>query len=630
MRIHLIIGCWLLVWVASSGALHAQNYTAATIPATLRENADAVIRQRTTEVWVTSPESSRIRHHSIVTVLRSNASDELKFVVCFGKKAKFSDLKVILYDANGKAIKQYKEKDFEDVVYTDQVTMKTDYKCKRLEVTPPTLPVTAEIMYEIESNSFVSFPDFSAYNHFNRSLEHAEYIIRHPATYPIRHLSLRGAPEAEQLDGGLKWTYKSLPALVAEPMCPPIEALTPEVMIAPTLINVDDHPGNISDWQQMGAWEWGLLQGRDQLPPATVLKIKELVAPINDPVERICAVYGYMQQRTRYVSIQLGIGGWQPFTAAEVDATGYGDCKALTNYTRALLAAADVPSYYASVYGGRQQKQRYHDFCSFGQDNHVILCVPVPNQDTLWLECTSQQQPCTSQGRFTSNRTAILVTGQGGQVVPTRHYDAADNREDRQINIQLQPDGSATGHLTVHAHELASEDWEGFLHIKSTDAANHVAEIFPIKDAKPGTFSHKMEVRPHVVSVFEADFAYSRLASTQAGMLIFPVCPLDPIKSPANVKNRQYDVVTGWGYTEADQFTYNIPAGKTVDFLPPALSIDSPFGTYKRTCTSADQTFKVERTLVWRGGQYAPAQWKDLLAFIKQVNAADAEKVVLK
>ena len=59
-----------------------------------------------------------------------------------------------------------------------------------------------------------------------------------------------------------------------------------------------------------------------------------------------------MQSRTRYASIQLGIGGYKPAPAMEVSEKGYGDCKGLTNYMSALLKEAGITSYYTWVKSG--------------------------------------------------------------------------------------------------------------------------------------------------------------------------------------------------------------------------------------------------------------------------------------
>ena len=74
---------------------------------------------------------------------------------------------------------------------------------------------------------------------------------------------------------------------------------------------------------------------RQDVPLETAAYIKEITGNISDPKAKAQKIYEYMQHKTHYVSIQIGIGGYQPFTASEVDKDGYGDCKALCNYTRA-------------------------------------------------------------------------------------------------------------------------------------------------------------------------------------------------------------------------------------------------------------------------------------------------------
>ena len=77
--------------------------------------------------------------------------------------------------------------------------------------------------------------------------------------------------------------------------------------------------------------------------------------------------------------------------ASDVDKLGYGDCKALTNYTKTLLDAVDVESYYTVVYGGKRIRNIDKEF-SATEGNHVILCLPN-EEDYIWLECTSQKTP---------------------------------------------------------------------------------------------------------------------------------------------------------------------------------------------------------------------------------------------
>ena len=89
-----------------------------------------------------------------------------------------------------------------------------------------------------------------------------------------------------------------------------------------------------------------------------------------------------MQNKTRYVSIQLGIGGYQPFEASVVDKTGYGDCKALSNYMLSMLETIGIKGHYALIMAGQNSPELEEDFPS-SQFNHAIVAVPN-GADTLW------------------------------------------------------------------------------------------------------------------------------------------------------------------------------------------------------------------------------------------------------
>ena len=63
---------------------------------------------------------------------------------------------------------------------------------------------------------------------------------------------------------------------------------------------------------------------------------------MNNDTDKISALYKYMQDKVRYVSVQVGIGGWQPIEAETVDRLSCGDCKALANYMESLLDVAGI------------------------------------------------------------------------------------------------------------------------------------------------------------------------------------------------------------------------------------------------------------------------------------------------
>lgn len=128
---------------------------------------------------------------------------------------------------------------------------------------------------------------------------------------------------------------------------------------------------------RMAFGNMSLLKIAMYLPSLAREKIKELVKDATNDREKVKILYDYLGQSTRYVSIQLGIGGYQPLFASEVFKTGFGDCKALSNYLKAMLSVVGIPSYYAGIKADGTEKRLYPDFPNFNQMNHVILQVPL-------------------------------------------------------------------------------------------------------------------------------------------------------------------------------------------------------------------------------------------------------------
>ena len=133
--------------------------------------------------------------------------------------------------------------------------------------------------------------------------------------------------------------------------------------------------------------------------------------------------------------------------ANDVDRLGYGDCKALSNYTRALLNAVDVPSYNTLLYGDRNKHDIQSDFVSM-QGNHMILSIPN-GENYVFLECTSQDNPFGYQANFTDDRNVLVMKPDGGEIVRTKKYENKDNSQNNKGSYSLSETGDFSGKITM-------------------------------------------------------------------------------------------------------------------------------------------------------------------------------------
>jgi len=352
---------------------------------------------------------------------------------------------------------------------------------------------------------------------------------------------------------------------------------------------------------------------------------------VEDPLERAKIVYKFMQDKTRYISVQVGIGGWKPMDAMDVDKLGYADCKGLTNYTKALLDAVDVPSYYTVVWGDSEIKNIDKDF-SVTEGNHVILCLPN-NDENIFLECTSQTVPFGYTAGFTDDRDVLLVTPEGGKIVHTKTYTAKDNLQQTTAEIAITEEGNISADVTMVSEGIRYRQHNGIATKKLKDQKlvymqdywDDINEM-EIKDIKLTNNKEKVQFTEAV------KFTASNYGKISAKRLIFKPNILDKSTYiPRKNSNRKSDIKVYRGTTSIADYKLKIPENTIVEALPKPVEISTKFGIYKFKVTQAeDQQLHVKRELILNKGTFAAADYNEFRNFKKAIVKSDRTKVVLK
>jgi hypothetical protein len=426
------------------------------------------------------------------------------------------------------------------------------------------------------------------------------------------------------------WQVSNLAARERIPFQPPLAEISPTVFTAPDEFEFEGYKGNMASWQSFGKWFSQLNAGRDKLPDATVAKLKALVAGAPDEVTRIQQLYQHLQANTRYVSIQLGIGGFQPFEASYVDSKGYGDCKALSNYMHAMLKAVGINSYYALVRAGGDEPDIQVDFPS-NQFNHVILCVPLA-QDSVWLECTSQTESWGYSGSFTGNRHALLIPPEGGRLVKTPVYRADANRQKRLAQVQLDAAGNARAEVETTYSGLQQDEVSQLIYLGTDEQKKWLYQQvkIPSFSIEKFNFDRKKGRVPEVRERLALQI--SKCASSLSGKRLFlsPNLMNQMATIPPKVDNRSLEVVRTYDYLDTDVIRYQLPAGTfQVEFLPQPQTIQSRFGEYSCSVKIEQQVITYPRSLKMNQGRFPAATYPELLDFYRRISKADKMQVVL-
>lgn len=624
-----------LILMLSVGQLSvAQDvYTSASIPGALTENADAVVRLDRTEIIISGRRTMKIRKHRIVTVLNEKGIDDANAGAYLDKSTDVNNIEALIYNASGQQIKKIKRKDFREVSVSEGSEV-SDGKSLYLDYTPIQYPFTIDFTSEITTSNTAFIPMWAPVDDLYASVEKSEVVISVSADLGFRYKDYNFGQgiELEKKEEGntLLLSASNIPALKNEEYSPSFHKMLPHAIFGLEKFHLEGVDGEAIDWQNFGGWMYeNLLEGTDELPVETQDKIKNLVGNEQDPLKKARIVYEYMQSKTRYISIQLGIGGWKPMRAKDVDRLGYGDCKALTNYTRALLKAVGVDSYYAVVYAGPEKRDLLADFVSM-QGNHVILAIPI-GDDITWLECTNQAAPFGFQGKFTDDRMALLVKPGKGELVRTHVYTTDQNTQVCKGVYTISDSGSIVGSVMITSRGTQYDN-KYFLESSSPDDLDkfYKSAFGSVNNLK----LKKMEVKnDRQGKEFSEEIALEAesYCNKSGNRMMFAVNAFNQYNNiPQRYRSRQNPFEIKRGFCDTDEITINLPAGFSVEAKPENVTISDKFGEYKAEyvmVSPAQMLYK--RSLTVKDGSYPGAEYENYRLFREKIARNDGAKIVL-
>lgn len=610
------------------------TYEAATIPKDLLPYASAVVRKM--EVVTEVKDLNNTFHHvkEVVTVLNKNGDGNADIVVWYNKSNRIKYIRGIVYDEFGKPTNKFSDKNFSDYSAASDASLFEDSRVKHFKPAVVNYPYTVEYEYEVLSKQSLNFDDWSPNEATGTAVEHSSYQFICKPDFNIRYKEMNYGGKVNNTPvTGLKsylWEANSLKARRGEPYSPDPEQYQTVVKVAPEQFSYEGYSGAFTNWNELGKWVYDkLLTGRTALLPPTVAYMHSLTDTIKNPKDKAKAIYEYMQRKSRYISVQIGIGGYQPFTATDVDRVSYGDCKGLVNYTQALLKAVNIPSYYCVVQAGNLKKSLLPDFASMAQGNHIILCLPFRN-DTTWLECTSKDIPFGYLGNFTDDRLVLACTAEGGKLLHTPKYTSELSKQIRKANVTLKEDGQLDGSMNT--------TFEGWQYENRPNVPGDVSD--EIKNAKKRYEINNLEIETLVlkpvksvnpVNHEEMKFSARDYASISTGKYFFMANLANRNTNvPREVRNRTTSVYINRGYTDVDEITYQVPAGYHMDNIPLHVNINKPFGHYTASATMNDKNEIVyKRKLEMIDGTYPVDNYAELVSFYQQVADADDYKIAL-
>ncbi|MEC4004688.1 DUF3857 domain-containing protein [Flavobacterium sp. SUN052] len=628
----LVVGILFLLF---STSVTAQNleYSSILIPDNLKENANSIVRLQSIDIAILSQNAIEIKTKKVITVLNSKGLSNVDAKEYYSKSEKITSIQAIIYNAFGREIKKIKKSDFKDQSIADGFSILTDGRILFLDYTPTDYPFTVVFESETKSSNTAFIPSWVPIDDYFESVQKSEINIHFPSDLGFKYKEInfegRNIKKKEQ-PNLITFTAEDIAAEKPEDYSPSSSKILPLVKFGLEKFYLEGVEGNAKTWEEYGKWTYAnLLSDTEELSDETKTKINSLVGSETDPLKKAKIIYKYVQDKTRYVSIQLGIGGWKPMLAKDVDRLGYGDCKALTNYTRVLLKTVGVESYYTEIYGDRSKKDFETDFVST-QGNHVILALPNDNK-MIFLECTSQSTPFGYQGTFTDDRFALLIKPDKGEIIKTNQYIEKISSQISKGNYTIDQDGNLSGNVIIKSKGIQYSN----KYKLETESKEKIDEYY--KDYFSWVNNLKFEKikfnndKENVEFTEDLKLNASNYGNLNGATMMLPINVFDQNSNvPQRYRSRKNPIEISRGFYDEDEIEVNLPQGYTLDAKPDNIEIKEKFGTYKIELTILNPNkILYKRSLIINQGIYDKSEYENYRKFREQIAKADNSKIVL-
>ena len=631
-QIYILLIVIQLININPAFATKEPRFKVSDIPKELTKGANAVVRYNDV-VYERKTSSDAVYFEAgAITILTKKGLRYSKFKEYYGKFSDVRRIRLKVYDANGNLVKKKGYDDIMDISAIDGGTLYSDARVKVIDPEYQTLPITVEYSYEVVYSGTLGTPRWFFHPGYNVAVEESSFMVITQGQIPLRFLAQNTDIVPEKTIENDKVTYfwqiENQPAVKPEAFSPSFEKVMPVVYSAPSYFKIDKYPGNASEWESFGQWVNKLNDGRKDLPEETIVEIRSMLNDSLNELETIRMLYSWMQDKTRYVSIQIGIGGWQPISAKQVDNCSYGDCKALSNYMHSILSVANIDSYYVLVRAGSNAPKLNIEFPS-QQFNHAILCVPIEN-DTIWLECTSQTVPCGFIGGFTDDRDVLLISDRGGEIVTTKTYGKSDNYSSTNTIVKLNKYGDGEANIKSTASGLYYNKRRSVVYSTIKNRKEFIINNIDIPSFELVNFSFD-ETKSLVPKIEEEINLTLKSYATKLGKrLLFEVNLLN--KHDYKFKRsgkRKNNILIRREFKETDTVVYNLPKNYIIESLPKGTEINSEFGNYSTQIDVDSSQITYIRNFEMNKGSYPNSRFADFKQFSTDIRKADNQKVVL-
>ena len=365
-------------------------------------------------------------------------------------------------------------------------------------------------------------------------------------------------------------------------------------------------------------------------PDEMKAKVAELTRDKANDIEKVKAIFYWVQDNIRYIAFEDGLAGFIPAASQDVYKSKYGDCKGMANLMTEMLKLAGLEAYMTWI--GTRHIPYDYTLPSLAVDNHCISTVILSGKE-YFLDGTEKYIPFGDYAWRIQGKEVLIGKGTSYAVKKVPLLDKDKNKVLTQTSFQLK-DNILKGHVKVTLTGEQRTSFHQYYHDLPADDKKKLLQRFlefgnknlVISGVKTSDLSNR-----EIPVIIEGDIDLSNYVITEdkeiyVGIDFFA----EDLRSYIPDKDRQQDYVLHSSYVSQDETELILPAGYKVASLPAAINEKAEDYEVNGSYSSKDNKIIFKKTLSFNTGRIRKADFENWKTFAKKLKDFNSNLILIK
>jgi hypothetical protein len=365
-------------------------------------------------------------------------------------------------------------------------------------------------------------------------------------------------------------------------------------------------------------------------PDMMKAKVAELIRGKTNDIDKVKAIFYWVQDNIRYIAFEDGLAGFIPASAQDVYKAKYGDCKGMANLMTEMLKLAGFEAYMTWI--GTRHLPYDYSLPSLCVDNHCISTVILGGKE-YYLDGTEKYIPFGDYAWRIQGKEVLIGKGDKYDVKKVPVMDKEKSKIFTQTNFQLK-DSILKGHVKVTLTGEQRTSFHQYYHDLPADDRKKLIQRFlefgnknlAVSNVKTSDLNNR-----EIPVIIEGDIDLSNYVIAEdkevyVGIDFFP----ENLKSYIPDKDRQQDYALYSSFVAQDETELTLPAGYKVASLPGVINEQANDYGINASYTVKDNRVIFKKTLSFNTGRIRKEDFENWKSFVKKLKDFNSNLILVK